>query len=263
MAITHVNVGTFAQTNTASGTNQSQITPGLPSGVQEGDLLLALIAAGGDIVTSTITGMGTYALRGSELWVDYGAGGMFQAVCWKFAGASESATQFTVTCETSTGGGLWGAVAAFRASRGFPADPFDLASPSQGQTYPSPGTSTTFTPPSVTPLTAGSCVISFVTTSDDNALALSVGNEAGFTITGIAGAGYDSTLGSDGALGVAYKTDCTGETTICTWNQTLVGPDYWSYQTVAIKENPVPAVPFLTRPFLRFTPSRPVATRRS
>lgn len=267
MSISLVNVGTFAETQTASGTNQSQITPGLPSGVQQNDLLLALIAAGGDAVTSTITSMGTYTLRGSEMFVDYGTGGMFQAVCWKFAGSSESATQFTVTCETGNGGGLWGAVAAFRSTEGFPADPFDLASVSQGQTYPTPGASTTYTPPSVTTQTNGAMVISFVTTNDNNELALDTGNEQGFTL-GYGGTGYDSTLGSDGALGMAWKVvSSLGSVTMPTWIQGANGSDYWSYQTIAIKENAAPSrPPFLTHPFvrarLRYAPKSGIPRRR-
>jgi hypothetical protein len=229
VAITLVGVGTFAETQSSTS-----ITPALPSGVQAGDLILLLLAAGEDspepIVNSSASG---YALRGSKLTCDYGAGGMTQWVYWKIAGSSESDPTFQLNGGDSNGGGIWAATCVWRGVDN--ADPFALDTPSQGQTYPTPGTSTTFTPPDVTTDHAGATIVSFVTTSDNNELALGTAN--GYTL-GFGGANYDSTLGSDGSLGMAYKINvgAAGTYSLPTWSQGANGADYWSYLTTALKD---------------------------
>jgi hypothetical protein len=221
MAIGLRGAGALATTTTNS------LTFTLPAGTAAGDLIIVHIGAGEDNPEPAyVSGMTGYALRGNKLFLDYGPGGISQWIYWKVAGASEPNPSITIN---DGGGGLWGYAMAFTGVN--QSDPFDLASVSQSVESLS---SATFTPPSVETQTDGSWVISLVQTSDDNTTAMSVAQ----SFTHIAsGASYETTVGLDASFASAYRLISTaGTVTLPTWNQVNRSPDYWAWQTIALKD---------------------------
>lgn len=217
MAISFVNAG--AQ---ATGTTSTAITPALPSGWQERDLLLVVVTTREDSPTPvhTVTG---YTQIGSTQFLDLGTTGIAQSLWYKFAGSSESAP----SCSCPTPNVIAAHVLAFRGVAETTLLDFTTSQNTNAA-------STTFTPPSVTTVEAGVWVISAVSTADDNALALS--SAQSFTLrTG--GADYDTTDGGDCAQGVATRAITSGGTSVTmpTWNQTAFGADAWAYHTIGLR----------------------------
>jgi hypothetical protein len=222
MAIGLRGAGALATTTTNS------LTFTLPAGTAAGDLIVVHIGAGEDVPEPAyVSGMTGYALRGNKLFLDYGPGGVTQWIYWKVAGASEPNPSITIN---DGGGGLWGYAMAFTGVN--QSDPFDLAAVSQNVESSS---SATFTPPSVQTQTDGSWVLSMVQTSDDNTTAMLSGSEQGFTHIA-SGASYETTVGLDASFASAYRLISTaGTVTLPTWQQVNRSPDYWAWQTMALK----------------------------
>lgn len=226
---------TFKGVGALSANTTTSITPALPTGggaPATDDMIVVVIGAGGDVPQTAHGTLPTgYSRRGNELWYDYGPGGAYQAVFYKRAGASETAATFTFTAETGNGGGLWGftfTVSGVDWDNG----PFASASVTQDS---NPGASTTFTPSGGSTNAANALVCSIVTSTDNNDLALTGGSENGFTQRA-GGSSYATTVGSDGAFGLATKVQAAaGAVTMCDWTQTNVGADNWNSQTLCIK----------------------------
>lgn len=227
MTISFVGAGTMDEQTSNS------LTPVLPTH-SAGDLLVVFLvdfSAGTVETTWTSSGWqlrkknydGTFNNRWS------------QHMFWKVAGGSESNPTFTRSAGTVTE-----AIAAAAAWSGlFGSNPWDGTAASGNN-----AAQQTFAPPSFTTNNANARVISFVASLDDNALALSVGNEQGFTGR-MTGGGYDTTLGSDESLGMADKAQASpGSVTICTWNQTTNNNDAWMYITDAFYEDGLAGQPF-------------------
>jgi hypothetical protein len=103
----------------------------------------------------------------------------------------------------------------------------------------------TWTPPSVTTNTPNALVISCVVTADDNALNFNTANS--FTLA-MSGANYDTTTGSDHAVGMGYLVKATaGAVTMPIWNESAVGNDAWVGVTVAFRRK-VSMPPLAKRP---------------
>jgi hypothetical protein len=229
MAITLVNVGTYL----ASISSVTQ-TISLPTGMQSGDLIILVIACGEDSPQpSIVTPPANYTQRPvADNFYDYGPGGMSQWAFWKIHSGSESNPSFTLNTGASTGGGIYGYAMAFRGVSN--TTPFDIDTPDYGNSSGS-GSSTTYQPPAVQTNTTGSCIVSIVQTSDDNGLNLQTAN--GFTISAVAEPNYKSSTGSDSSFGMAYQvTGSAGTYDMPVWQQVNLGPDYWAYQTMVLKD---------------------------
>jgi hypothetical protein len=139
------------------------------------------------------------------------------AVWWKVAGSSESDPSVTIN---SASNGWSAQIAAYRGVD--TANVWDVASAATG----SNAAATTWTPPSVTTVTANAWTLSTVATSDANALGFSVSQS--FTAR-MSGASYDTTTGSNHAIGLADKSIASpGAVTMPTWSQTVNGADSWT-----------------------------------
>jgi hypothetical protein len=215
VALSHVNAGA------ASFDNASPLSPSLPSGIQEGDLLVLVCAQ------TTASGVAFAASGWTSIARNSNATrAMTLEVFAKYATASESAP--TVTCDLASSG--W--ICAIDAYRG--AKLSFTALEDATEVLSNAAAAATFTPSSITLATVGAMVLSVVATKDDNALGLSVVN--GYTTT-MSGAAYDGTTGngSDYAIGLAYQVyGSTGAKTCPTWQQTAVGSDAWLALTIAI-----------------------------
>ena len=218
MAITLVGVGALTEVTT------SPATFALPAGVTTGDLIIVHMGAGEDSPEPAITAEHTgYVIRGSKLFLDYGPGGISQWIYWKVHSGSETNPQFSVN---EPGAGFWGYAMAFRGVD--TGTPFDLASVSQAV---DPSSSTTYQPAAVATQTANAMVVSLVQTSDNNSLALNTANSFGLDNT------YATTVGLDAAFGVATRiVAAAGSVTMPVWEQTALGPDYWAYQTLGLRD---------------------------
>lgn len=91
------------------------------------------------------------------------------------------------------------------------------------------------TPPAVTTATDAAMVVSMVGTPDDNHIGLLAGSEQGFSLA-MGGDSYDTTTGTDGAIGMADKIQASlGLVTMPTWEETQVGTDPWVGITLALR----------------------------
>src|SRR3989344_834769 len=223
-------VGVGAQT---AGTT-SPLSATLPSGIQVGDLLLLIIVgkpSGTAGTNDTITPPGDWTQRGSRTRQEIGTDDLMIEVWYKIAGASES-NPSTSAGSVFTGGTSEGwsvQVAAYRNVD--TSSPFDIAAPSTAGS----AAAATLAPPNITTIANYAMVVSIVGSADDNALGLDTGNEQGFTAE-MSGANYDTTSGSDHAVGLADRVKFTlGDTTMPTWRQTAVGNDAWVYFSDALK----------------------------
>lgn len=225
-------VGVGAQT---AGTT-SPLSATLPSGIQAGDLLLLIIVgkpSGTAGTADTITPPNGWTQRGTRTRQEIGTDDLMIEVWYKIAGGSE--TNPSTTAGTAfTGGTTEGWSVQLAAYRNVDtASPFDIAGPSTAGS----AAAATLTPPDITTTTNYAMPISIVGTGDDNALGLDTGNEQSFAAN-MSGASYDTTSGSDHAVGLADRVKFTaGATTMPTWRETAVGNDAWVYFSDALKSS--------------------------
>jgi hypothetical protein len=241
-------VGVSAQTAATT----SAISVAQPANTLPGDFIVVMIAAGGDspATTDVISPSGIpagFQRVGPEIFFDYGAGGNYFSV---YVGVAESPTGgnlvFQLACETGTGGGIYGASMAWR---GVDVNNWNAlsGSPQTSEGFQST-TSQTLTPLPISTAVNGAMVVSMVVSSDDNNLQFEASPDTsqGFTLSGISGSGYDSTTGSDSAMGMAYRLVSTaGSVTMPTWFQQLVSADTWIWRTLVLRPISTPATVYV------------------
>lgn len=215
-----------AGAQTVTVTIGATLSPALPAGWAVGDLLIMLIAGrcNGSAITNTFGN--TWSLAG-ERFREIGAGAtdLYIGIYTRFAEAGETAPTVTPDADfltSSTTGGVSAQIAGFR----WVSKTLDVAAAVNDA-----AAAATWTPPSVTTVTPRALVISCVATADDNALNHNTAN--GFTLV-MSGASYDTTTGSDHAVGMSYLVQTTaGAVTMNIWNESAVGNDAWVGVTLA------------------------------
>lgn len=229
--ITHVGTGTISALNTAGGT----LTPALPSGLAQNDLMLCSVAgrpSGSAGTNDGITMPEGWTLLGSRQRWEGGTYDTILAVYYKFAGSSETVPSITYGSALGNGGTTAGISAVITAFRNVnDSVPFDGVTPVGGTN----AAATTWAPTGVTTTTDKDVVVAMVSTGDDNTLGLSTGNEQGFTLA-YGGASYQTTAGSDHSQAGSYKlVSSHGAVTISTFNQGANGADGWCGLVFALK----------------------------
>lgn len=215
-----------AGAQTVTNTGGATLSPALPAGTVTGDLLVMLIAGRCNGSTITNTFSNTWTIRGSQfLEIGAGATDLWIGVYTRIAQPSEAAPTVTPDADFlpgSTTGGVSAQIAGFR----YTADQLDVAVATNTNTA-----TQTWTPPSVTTVNPYAMVVSCVATADDNALNHNTAN--GFTLA-MTGANYDTTTGSDHAVGMSYLLqNSPGAVTMNIWNESAVGNDVWVGVTLA------------------------------
>jgi hypothetical protein len=221
----NTNDGTVSFVNAGAqvtGTGAS-LTPALPSGWQQDDVFVAIVASRQNAQASW-TFPGGWTQRGIVYRNIDTSADLTLALWWKIAGSSESNP--SVTINSGTNG--WSAqIAAYHGVD--TASVWDIASSATGTN----GAAATWTPPSVTTVTANAWALSTVATSDTNALGFSVSQS--YTAR-MSGASYDTSTGSNHAIGLADKLIASpGAVTMPTWSQTVNGPDSWTGVSDALR----------------------------
>lgn len=223
MAISRIGAGAQGASQTSGGS----VACAYPSAYTAVEKDLALIVVGGwsSDLTDPSAPSG-YTLRSSEQR-EIGAFDLRLVTYWKKLTAGEAAPSFTVPASWSgNSGGLSAQMVVYRGVD--PVDPFDVADATGDAAAAS-----TWTPPAITPVTNNAVVVSAVSSGDDNALNLNTANSFALALSG---ASYDTTLGSDHAVGVADVTKAVaGLVTMCIWNQSAVGADPWCGITMALR----------------------------
>jgi hypothetical protein len=232
-------VGSGAQTVTL--TIGATLAPALHASTAAGDLLVMIIAGRCNGSTITNTFSNTWTLAGERFReVSTGATDLYIGVYYKYAAVGEAAPTVTPDADfltSSTTGGVSAQIATYR----YTSNKLDTTAAVNDA-----AAAATWTPPSVTTNTANCMVISCVATSDDNALNHNTANS--FTLA-MSGATYDTTTGSDHAVGMAYLLKSTaGAVTMCIWNESAVGNDAWVGVTVAFARKT--SLPVYKRPNL-------------
>jgi hypothetical protein len=228
MAITFVG----ASTQAVSSTSGAIIAGTWPSGYTAvaDDVAFIVVAgrhnAGTSLAPSTPSGYTQLATEFSEV----GTYDLQLTVFYKVLTAGESAAPVTVpSAYSTTSGGLSRTVLVYRSM-----NTTSLIDASAVVSDSNSTTATTFQPTGVTTNSAEAMVISFVATSDDNALNLS--SAQSFTLR-VSGIDYDTTVGGDHAIGVADRIIATASTpTMPTWNMSVGAPDYWAAITASFSD---------------------------
>lgn len=227
MAISFVGAGAQAVSTTSGNT----VTGAWPTGYTAiaNDIAFLVVAGRHNNTTSlapsTPSGYTQLATEFSEA----GTYDLQLTVFYKVLAGGESAPSTTVPAaySTNSGGMSCQTLVYSGVDTTTPIDASAVVSDSAG------ATAATFTPTGVTTASANAMVVSFASTSDDNAINLS--SAQGFTLR-ISGANYDTTIGGDHSVGVADCIIATASTpTMPTWNQSVNGPDYWAAITVSLK----------------------------
>lgn len=230
-------VGVGAQTVTL--TIGATLAPALHASTQAGDLLVMAIAGrpAGSTITNTFSKAWTLA---GERFREIGTFDLYLGVYYRYAEPGETATTVTPDADfltSSTTGGVSAQVATYR----YTSNVLDVAA-----AVGDAAAAATWTPPAVTTGTPNCMVISCVATADDNALNHNTANS--FTLA-MSGASYDTTTGSDHAVGMAYLLKTTaGAVTMNIWNESAVGNDAWVGVTVAFRRKT--SMPVYKRPTL-------------
>lgn len=207
------------------------LSPALPAGLAVGDVMVMEIAGRCNGSTITNTFANTWNLKG-ERFREIGAGAtdLYLGVYTRIAGVGEAAPTVTPDADfltSSTTGGVSAQISAYR----YCITDLDVAAAVNDA-----AAAATWTPPAVTTVTPNCMIISCVATSDDNALNHNTANS--FTLA-MSGASYDTTTGSDHAVGMAYLLKTTaGAVTMCIWNESAVGNDAWVGVTIALRPLP-------------------------
>lgn len=219
--------GSGAQTVTA--TPAATLTPALPTNWAVGDLLVMLVAGRSSGSTITNTFSNAWTLLNSQFFeISTGLNDLWIGVYTRVAATGEAAP--TVTPDSvflvagAATGGISAQIAAFRNTSG----EIDVAA-----AVNSNAAAATWTPPSVTTVTPYCLIVSCVATADDNALNFNTVN--GFSLV-MSGANYDTTTGSDHAVGMAFMVkESAGAVTMPVWNESAVGNDAWVGVTCAFR----------------------------
>jgi len=149
----------FRSAGTVAGTTGNTITPGLPAGTAEDDILICTILTGGNQSTT-----GWPTVSGWILINGYTYSVFSTAIYWRRAGSSESATEFDLV--TNDGGNQYGGVVtAWKdcVSSGTPYTDYSYGVASDSN----PDTRAT------TPTTDGGILINFFTVEDDSSWSVS------------------------------------------------------------------------------------------
>jgi hypothetical protein len=217
-----------AGAQTVTNTSGATLSPALHAGWAVGDAMIMIIAGRSNGSTITNTFSNTWDLLGSQ-FLEIGAGNtdLWIGVYGRYAQVGEAAPTVTPDADFlpgSTTGGVSAQIAGFRYTT--------LVEDVTEGTNTS-GAASTWTPPSVTTVTNNAMVITCVATSDDNALDYNTANSFSLAMTG---ANYDTTTGSDHAVGMGYYVKTTaGAVTMPIWNQSAVGADSWVGVTIALR----------------------------
>lgn len=196
------------------------LAPALPSGWAAGDLLVCLIAGrcNGSAITNTFSNSWTL-INEQFLEIGTGATDLYLGTYYRYAEPGEAAPTVTPDADfltSSTTGGVSAQIAAFRYVAN------TQAATSAKNTS---AAATTWTPPAITTTKDVAMCLSAVATSDDNALNFNTAN--GWQLA-MSGTSYDTTTGSDHAVGLAYYIQrSAGAVTMPVWNESLVGTDPW------------------------------------
>lgn len=238
MAISLVNVGTFAESAT------SPITGNLPASYDVDDLLIASIATREDSPTPVhgiTTDGASWTQIGTTRFLDLGSTGISLSCWYRFAESSGESSP-SVTCPTPNG--LCCTIVAFRG--------VDKVTPLDGVTVlgGTAAAAATLQPNTTTGITTGTAnawVCSVTSSADDNAHTLSTAN--GFTLQ-FGGASHDTNLGGGAALSFATLAKATaGNQTAPTHNQSVNGTDAWAWTLFVLRaQHPVPSAPTLNSP---------------
>jgi hypothetical protein len=226
-------VGVGAQV--AANTGAATLSPPWPTGytAREGDVAVVIVAGrpDGSSIANTV-GSG-YTLRGSRFReVGTGNNDLWIGVYTKTLTSGESAPTVTPDSDFLPGSTTGGASAQIMILRHVH-EVLDVAAVDNDA-----AAAATWTPPALTTVTDKAIVISAVATADDNALALNTAN--GFTAQ-MSGANYDTTVGSDHAVGVATLVkDTAGAVTMPVWSESVNGNDAWVGVTLALRQRPEP-----------------------
>lgn len=225
MAIDFVGAGAQAASNTLDAT----VPAAWPSGYTAvaGDVAI-LIGAGRPNSTATPATPSGYYLVDAVLR-EVGTYDLRLVVFVKVLTDGESAPGLVVPAAYSpsgTTGGLSAQVAVFSGVDNTTQE--DVTAVSSASAAAS-----TWTPLGPTTETDGAWVLSVVASADDNSLALS--SAQGFTLQ-MGGADYDTTIGSDHAVGLATLLVATaGTPTMPTWQQTVLSSDAWVGSSVVLR----------------------------
>lgn len=229
-----VGAGAQVVTSTAGAT----IVPAVPTGTQENDVMLLVLGGrmgGINPASSTVSSGWTYR---SAYYRDVGAVDL-QVQLWYALATSTPSSPIVTPSSDYLGGAAGGMSAQLITFRNVDTTSiFDVASDSLS----SAAAAATWQAPSITTNTEFALPISIVATADDNALGTST--PEGFFVT-VGGASYDTTTGSDHAVGVAYAwKGVAGAKTMITWAETAVGNDAWVGISTALKPlSSTPAAP--------------------
>lgn len=200
MAIRFVGSATAGYAGALSGNTALALNAGLTGGtrsaVQQGDLVIAVLASAAT-VNATLSITSGYILAGEEL---YSNGSSFDTnlrVAYKFMGTTPDTSATFGPSGSSTGGKV---TAVFVFSGVDPATPLDAAvvtATGTGQNYPNPGP--------ITPVTGGAVILSVGAMSEGNGSASLVNNGQYSTFSYVSGDDDN-----DIHLGLGIKTDWAG-----------------------------------------------------
>lgn len=218
--------GVGAQT---ASTNSPQ-TVAVPKGTQAGDLMVMVIGAmpGGTAGTNDAVTLTGWTQLGATSRREIGTIDCSVQIWTKVAAAAETDPSLGVGTALAGGGvtqGFSGQIVTLRGQNATISDATAVTS--------NGAAAATFTPTGITTVTNGAVVLSAVCTADDNALAFSASQSFSLLMGGI---DYDTTQGSDHAVGLACKEiDAAGAVTCPTWSEAANGNDAWAAITVAFR----------------------------
>jgi hypothetical protein len=220
-------VGVGAQSDGVAST----LSPALPSGVVQNDLLVAIIAgrpggsAGTNDAITPPSGRG-WTQRGSRVRFEVGVNDLFVDVWYKFAtSTSEETPTFTADSNIATAGGGWSAqIVAYRYVD--QNNPWALSSPTTGTN----AAVINLTPSSVSITSPGVKLFNVVASADDNNLDIISTSTQAFTAR-MSGTSYDATTGGNHAIALADRPVNTLNASVrsVSWVQQANGSDGWVF----------------------------------
>jgi len=220
---------TFVGASSQAAGSGTSVTPSIPSGTQAGDFAILLVAGLPPDTTEPAAPTG-WTLRTSRL-SEVGAWDIKIMTFYRVLAGGDSNPTVTLpsSWRDSSNGGMSAQIAVWRGVH--TSTPFDVA-----DVTGTSGSSSTWTPPSITTATDGAWVVSAVATHDDNDLDINTSN--GFTPR-MEGTSYDTTTGGDHAIALADKVQATaGSATMLQWRQDNSASDPWAGITFALRPDP-------------------------
>jgi hypothetical protein len=211
--------------NQVASETAGTITPALPGGTAAGDFAV-LVVAGRPTDNSEPAAPAGWTLR-SSVFQNVAASDLRVMTFYRVLGGGDVNPAVTLPAGwVGSSAGMSGQIAVWRGVDA--AAPFDVADTTAGS-----NPDDVLTAPAITTVTANAFVVSVVATSDNNDLGLATAN--GFTAR-MSGAGYDTTVGADHAVGLADKLQATaGAVTMAVWEQNNAEPDRWAAITFALR----------------------------